>query len=345
MKISIIGYYGANFGDLLMLNVLLSIFVKKYAVINVFSYGDVVTLEKVLTVNKGFSKYRIFSLVGPDASKYFLENVKGSTSLNWGGGTCFMDEGGTGGLKFMLLAKTIGVTINYLGIGIDKHSKLKTKMYIAMANLISSKLYFRDQVSKSVADRLSPFGKDKNLIVPDLAYGHEDGASNLIGETYILFCTRNLSRYSTSANATEGLVKLTIAIAHRLGVRKIANLICDSEIDLAEAEKARELFLKDGFIVQAVNGYDLKTTIDHIANASFVLSVRLHPAVLANSLKVPFAIFNYSDKNLKFVEDVNETSRLIAINKISEHVVVYSAPKNTIGADNKCRVLSMLSKL
>lgn len=331
MKISIIGYYGANFGDLLMLNVLLRSFEKKYDIINIFTYGDVEILAKVLQHNTNFKKYQLVSLVKPNAGAEFRKHVKGSSSINWGGGTCFMDEGGTGGIKYMLLAKILGVKVNYIGIGVDKHSKQSTKMYIRVANLISSKMLFRDEESKAVADQYSLFAK-KNLLMPDLAYHYEkkiEQEQPVAG--HVLFCMRNLKGYTNTGgeNINEELVDFTLQVCKELGLKKVVNLICDYEIDLEDSHISRDIFIKNGIVVEEVFGYELQSTIEKIANATFVVSVRLHPAVLANCLDVPYAILNYSDKNLKFVAEVNELPRLIKMNGIKGYEANFNKPNSS----------------
>lgn len=347
MKISIIGYYGANFGDLLMLNVLLKSFDKKYDVINIFTYGDVDILTKVLKGNPHFAKYRLISLVKADAVSQFRQHVKGSTSINWGGGTCFMDEGGTGGLKYMMLAKMLGVKVNYIGIGIDKHTKQTTKMYIRLANLIATKMLFRDEESKTVADQFS-FFSGKNLLMPDLAYNYDKKAKQPTDANgHVLFCMRNLDGYTKpgAENVNESLVDLTIQLCKDQHLTKVVNLICDYEIDLKDSHVARDIFVANGIEVDEVFGYELQSTIEKIANAAFVVSVRLHPAVLANCLNVPYAILNYSDKNLKFVAEVNETPRLIKMDGIKGYQPVYGSPNHAQVSAKSKQIEQVLSAL
>ncbi|OXB13575.1 polysaccharide pyruvyl transferase family protein [Flavobacterium reichenbachii] len=324
MKISFIGYYGSNFGDLLMLNALIDYYTEYYGQINIYTYGNFDNLYNSFLSNTHLNKIKIFGLSGRDKINYaqFIKSLKGSKYLIWGGGTCFMDQGGTGGVKFMLGANFFKIPVLYLGIGIDSHFKLKTKLLVFLSVFVSKSLYFRDLKSIEAANKLS-FGMFDTKIryVPDIA-NIKEIQDEIISDNYIIFCCRDLAAYPKLNNekVNHDLALLAVKICKQLGFNKIVNLICDAEIDEDQGKKAITVFLQNGIDVDTIYGSEIDKSLIAIKNSKFVITSRLHPAVIAQNLNIPYSLYNYSDKNKKFVEEVNEQARLICRYNINKHI-------------------------
>ncbi|SEJ72551.1 Polysaccharide pyruvyl transferase family protein WcaK [Dyadobacter sp. SG02] len=335
MKLSLIGYYGGNFGDLLMLSTLIDYYKDKFSEIAIFTYGDKDTLDQAIAFQRKNVRLETFSLLKTSISQ-FQSQVKGSSAIIWGGGTCFMDQGGTGGIKYMTLAKLTGIPVYYMGIGIDTANKLQTKMFIKLAGMISNRIFLRDHKSIAVAKELRvPY--NKLGFVPDIAFLQATNETpRIFEEDYVVFSCRDLTEYKNLNNSEVNtkLAELTVTLCKNLKIRNVVNLICDSETDLEQAQLCEEIFMQNGLETKKVFGYELDAAVSSIKNAQFVLTARLHPAVLAQSSKVRYAIYNYSDKNLKFTEEENETKRLINRHQIDNYTFDFQ-PISTGHADGK----------
>ncbi|UVM48516.1 polysaccharide pyruvyl transferase family protein [Pseudomonas sp. B21-015] len=327
MNVSIIGYYGDNFGDLLMLKSLLSL-KKPGAVFTVLTYGDGQSLRKqnfisdndvgVVELNKAntLAAYR---------------KVINSSAIIWGGGTCFMDEGGTGGIKYMALARLFGANVIYAGIGVDNHKKMKTRLILFLATLIAKALYIRDSASLQAVKKINPWmrsGKIKQSV--DLAYaldiGDVEGAGDLEGaDNYIILCLRDLEGYGeqSSGDIYRQLLGVSIKACIALGVNRIGVLNADAEVDAGVSLYAERELEDCGFSVFKIPGSDIDRSIDCIKNARHVISARLHPAVVAYSVGTPFSLYNYSDKNKKFTAETHTDECLIHRGAINRFVPQY----------------------
>ncbi|WP_316633669.1 polysaccharide pyruvyl transferase family protein [uncultured Flavobacterium sp.] len=348
MKISFLGYYGSNFGDLLMLNALVDYYSKHYNQINIYTYGNHVNLYNAFSSNPNLYNIKVFGLSGEQkiSYKHFMKTVKGSQYIIWGGGTCFMDQGGTGGIKFMLGAYLAKVAVLYLGIGIDSHFKLKTKLIVFSSILLSKALYLRDEKSLKLANKLSlGLFKFKVDYVPDIANVREILTEQFSGD-YIVFCCRDLSVYSDLNNekVNHDLATLAIRSCKELGLNRIVNLVCDAEIDENQSKKATDLFLENNIQVDVIYGSDVDNSLVTIQNAKFVITSRLHPAVVAQNLSVSYSLYNYSDKNRKFVEEVNEQSRLICRYNIDQYIFNFHKPKSNNLKNVKQNINDVLKK-
>ncbi|PTS95785.1 hypothetical protein DBR11_20445 [Pedobacter sp. HMWF019] len=346
MKISFIGYYGANFGDVLMLDTLLEYFKNHYAKIVIFTYGDADFLKIAIAHHIQSFDIEIVDL-NAHGIRDFKDRLRGSVSLSWGGGTCFMDQNGTGGIKYMSIARLMGVQVNYLGIGIDSYSKFKTKAYLFLANMISSNIFARDGKSHEVSKKFDFFNRGSNKLIHDIAFKHQnsDKVQTGIENKYVVYSCRDLSGYDQFDNKqiNQSLVWLTIKTCRELGVSKVVNLVCDYEVDLETASLAEALFLESNIAVETVLGHEIEAAVAKISGAAYVVTARLHPAVLAHTLSVPYSIFNYSDKNLKFTREVGEIQRIILPEGLSTHRPDFNVPASE-GLAGKAEVIEYAFK-
>jgi polysaccharide pyruvyl transferase WcaK-like protein len=229
-----------------------------------------------------------------------------------------MDQGGTGGIKYMLAARMLGIPVYYIGIGVDAHKKLKTKISLMLAAAISKGIYARDRFSMRVFENYSIFSSRKRVdLIPDLAFGMHDIESQNVpagpsNDGQISVCLRDLSGYVKSTEATiNSILLIALTVLKELELNNVSILIGDAEVDLGVSNMAEYFFKSKGFSCQVVDGAHVHNAITSIAQSKYVLTVRLHPAVVAHSLGVPYGLFNYSDKNSKFLEQVDESERAI----------------------------------
>ena len=330
MNVSIIGYYGDNFGDLLMLKSLLSL-KKPGLVFTVLTYGDAGSLRK-----QSFISDNAVGVVEINKANTLTayKNVMNSSAIIWGGGTCFMDEGGTGGIKYMALGRLFGASVIYAGIGIDNHKKIKTRLILFLATLIAKALYIRDAASLQAIKKINPWmrsGKIKQSV--DLAYALDTGGTkrtdDMDGDDYIIVCLRDLEGYGeqSSSDIYKQLLDVSIKVCRSLGVNKIGVLNADAEVDSSVSLYAERELEDCGFSVFKIPGSDIDRSIDCIKKARHVVSARLHPAVVAYSVGTPFSLYNYSDKNKKFTAETRTDECLIhrgAINRFVPQYKVWS---------------------
>ncbi|MEO8837903.1 MAG: polysaccharide pyruvyl transferase family protein [Herbaspirillum sp.] len=315
MKVAIIGYYGRNFGDLLMLHGLLTEL--KGVPITIFTYARAADLKAFL-VNR--SEISVVGLTEEPMWK-IMRQIGFGSAIIWGGGTCFMDEGGTGGIKYMLLARLLGGRVVYLGIGADSHRRLTTRASMWAAVTMSSAMFVRDADSFKTLASVRPKYCKKIKSGSDLAY---EAVSSFVSdfrpflESYVVFCPRNLSGYPHVPTEDSNLLQnLCMEIARSLPTTNIAVVNCDPQVDTASAQKSVHAFVERGFRTSVIDGSNLSHAIGSFKYAEFILSVRLHPAIVAAVLDVPFALYNYSDKNKKLVTEIGVPERLVCAGAVA----------------------------
>lgn len=314
-NIVLIGYYGANFGDLLMLQVLLNNFIVRNIDVEILTYADVALLKVFLRENNFDNvRCRQIQLV---SFFDFYKIIKRSNSIVWGGGTCFMDEGGTGGIKYMFAAKLLGARVSYIGIGVDSFRRFRTKACIFAMGVIASTIIARDKTSFEVIGRHLWRQSHKLSLAPDIAFGapkHEmSDIAPSSGAPYIALCARDLTEYEnlSGVDRSKELLNLAMRISKDLSLRTVCIIVGDLEKDLSISKHLEKQLLLNDFDCLLIDGSHLNLAINVLAHAQFVLTVRLHPAVVAHIEGVPYALYNYSDKNEKFAASVGSLGRII----------------------------------
>ena len=349
MNISVIGYYGNNFGDLLMLKSLLAVH-RPGVVYTVLTYGDGEALKK-----QGFISAGHIAVVELNRANRLLayKSVIKSSAIIWGGGTCFMDEGGTGGIKYMALARLFGAKVIYAGIGVDNHKKLKTRLILFFATVLANVFYIRDAASLQAIRKINPWisqGKIKQSV--DLAYALDTDDTGVVvdrdgGGDYIIVCLRDLEGYGDPSNddVYGQLLDVSIRICWRLGVNRVGIFNADAEVDTDVSRYAERELKARGFTVFQIPGSDIDKSMAYIKRARHILSARLHPAVVAYSLGTPFSLYNYSDKNKKFTSETRTESCLIHRGAIDEFVPDYTAGVAAGGNVQKQLAQSTISEI
>ena len=68
--------------------------------------------------------------------KLFYNAINTSDAISWGGGICFGEYAGNGGLKFMVLSRLMGKKVYYINIGIGNIKSIKNKIETFAALLL-----------------------------------------------------------------------------------------------------------------------------------------------------------------------------------------------------------------
>ncbi len=349
MNIVIIGYYGNNFGDLLMLKSLLS--ERRAGVVyTVLTYGDGEALKQ-----QGFIRQGAITVVELNKANRWLayKTVIKCSAIVWGGGTCFMDEGGTGGVKYMALARLFGAHVIYAGIGVDNHKKLKTRLILFFATVMATAFYIRDSASLLAVRKINPWARREKIKQSvDLAYalGTDDaGAGGELESAgdYIIVCLRDLQGYGeqSSGDIYSQLLDVSIRICWRLRINRIGIFNADAEVDTGVSRYAQSELKDRGFTVFNIAGSDIERSMAYIKGARHILTARLHPAVVAYSLGTPFSLYNYSDKNKKFTAETQTETCLIERGAIDEFMPTYTVGVSAVATTQRQRAQSTISEI
>lgn len=351
MKVAVIGYYGRNFGDLLMLDVFRGLASDAGLDLVVFTYGHIEHVESYLQAigEDGKNCVRVFGLSAGRRSDDFDCEISSADALVWGGGTCFMDQGGTGGVKYFLKAYAKKVPTYYFGVGVDRCTSMKTKICLGVAAFITRGIYARDVDSANVFKRYAPFwNKEKVKLVPDLAFGGEGYTFDFLEERsrYLVLCLRDISDYfDNHLTLNEQLLAKFIELARMTGVSDVSVLVGDADVDELVSVSCCETLQSAGLRTRLIDGSDVTNSIKAIAGAVYVVSVRLHPAVVAHLCGVPYSIFNYSDKNRKFASELGEGQRVIEVDGIGCHEFDLAIPDSKLPSELRSNLHEVFGEL
>lgn len=325
--IIVVGYYGENFGDLLMLKALLASLPTSASPVRIFSYGDVRALDRFL--KEHFPRSDI-TIVKPGIWA-FIAACKGASQAVWGGGTCFMDEGGTGGVKYLAMARLLGVRVRYLGIGVDRCRSIKTRMSLWIATRIADEMLVRDEGSAEAIRRVRRGGGAAVKKIPDLAMAmHHSDVENRQGA---VLCLRDLDSYYdpiTARSINRKLCDLLLHTCWKQSVAQVRVLVADEALDAGVSREAADYLVASGIHVDMIAGWNLDASIDAVAGSRFVVSARLHVGVVAQLAATPFVLFNYSEKNRKFCQTVGQLKRCLDLSSAAEWEVDMAAPDRRI---------------
>lgn len=277
------------------------------------TYGDQEMLMSMTSQYADRVKIVVYRVGKGSRVSDYVRLVAGAKFIVWGGGTCFMDEGGTGGVKYMLIARLVGTPVYYMGIGVDKCRKLKTKFTLVLASLLAKKVFFRDEASRKCFSKYAVKGESHLSFVPDLAFGAQFEEKTRKPEE-VAVCLRDLTQYvNNPSNVLSSLLSHALEVCARSNVKDISIIVGDVEIDQDVSSTAEAFFRSHGLRCRLINGASVRNVVGAIAQAVYLLSIRLHPAVVAHCLGVPYGLYNYSDKNIKFLEYVGEDDRAINV--------------------------------
>ena len=308
-SLTIIGYYGDNFGDLLMLNGLLQNIPDDYSKINILSYSSLLN-EVDLDLNE--RNIEIYDLNAKGKIKTIRRALKSSNSILWGGGTCFNDIDGAGAIKTMLLAKLLGKKCIYFGVGVDTLKKRKSKIQLWFALLISSNFIIRDELSNKIISNCNfplykIFLSKKIKVVPDLAYLFLNSFKNRTSDEAqydLLISYRNIEKYfSDHVIYLDNFINCMQTLILENNLKKIVIINSDKEVDESNSAYIEKMLKHTSYTIEYLSEISFLDKISVLNASKFTISGRLHVAFCAFYFKKPFLILNYSDKNKAFVTE------------------------------------------
>lgn len=310
MQVVLWGYYGYNYGDDIMLEVLLEHFNKKGIQVKLVDLYEGRLKEKLNT--KAYSNLEVipfYKYSKKEKLKTLIVLAKSKINL-WGGGTIFTDTDGDGNYKWFSLIKLFGGKIGYIGIGIGtikrKDRIRKTKKMLNASSLT----IFRDNKSLEKAKVFN--NKGQYYIVEDLAYVFfnnilNSAKSNYSDSKYVLLTWRNLKNYMNFEDEQKLMDSIVSEIAIMIENHRYETVILSALDTKHDFESCQYLFqkFKEKRIPVAV---DMDSSIDNVTklihNSSFHFSGRLHGSIASEILKVPTLTLSYSPKIQYFYESI-----------------------------------------
>jgi len=338
MKITLWGYYGSNYGDDIMLKVILDYLEKESIdVILIDLYNGKLDYQ----IGSRYKNVEVinFSLLTKKEKIQTLKKLA-KTKINiWGGGTIFTDVDGDGNFKFFSLIKMHGGKIGYVGVGIGaltvRNRLLKTKMLLSLSSLT----IFRDQKSLQRAKELK---HNEYYKVEDLSYiffndyklKHNSEEKK---RDFILVTWRNLSGYVSfedEMKLMDHLVENIERLIKEFPFKRVILSALDANFDV---ESCRYLFEK--LSAKQINVYfDIDSSIENITalinSAGFHFSGRLHGSVASEILNTPTLSLSYSPKMQYFYESINSTNYIDIYKEKIDFSNILSIIKNHNGSND-----------
>lgn len=301
-NITIVGYYGKNLGDIIFLYGLVNYFKNNKTIknISVLSYAKQLDPELLAYLQK--NNVNLFYLGGRSTFqklKNIIESLRGSSLVLWGGGSCFFDNGGTCGFKTFILAWLLGKKNIYLGIGIETIKTSKMKVIIFISYLISYKIFFRDNDSLIAMKRILNIKRARNKlrVIPDLSILEYRYLANKIKTPYNEYIA--ISIRDNDGALYDSIIKniiLTLLKKAKLNLVIIFNT--DEEVDKRYNQIIAEYLKNNNIQTIYFDNITFDEKIKIINQSSFVLTSRLHVAIVARYSLIPFLAINYSTKIL-----------------------------------------------
>ncbi|MFB2349223.1 polysaccharide pyruvyl transferase family protein [Priestia megaterium] len=308
MTVALWGYYGTNYGDDIMMDVIIRYFEQYNVDVKLIDiYGS--NLET--KTNNKYSNVEVIPFYGySTVQKLKAVRDLAKVKINlWGGGTIFTDSDGDGNFKSFASLETFGGKIGYVGVGIGQLAKrnrrLKTKYLLKK----SSFTVFRDMNS---LERAKKFVKHKQFnLAEDLAYVYFNNL-NMVPkyklDKYILVTWRNLVGY-TSLDKEQSIMDAVVEKVKKvMNTKKYETVVLaalDTNFDVESC-----LTLEKKFKNQGVNVYfDKDSSVENITkliyNASFHVSGRLHGSIASEFFHIPTLTLSYSPKIDYFYQSIN----------------------------------------
>lgn len=292
----LVGYHGkGNFGDDIILDEYVQHSSEKYIV---FAYGDIVKSKNILSVLL-WSQYRLINAIK------FVMVLPFVSEVVWVGGTCFSDQDGVGGYRFMNLALSLGKKVSYEFIGVNK---LVNDNNILQARKLLSRAYKLTVRDRHSIENIRSILHDKKDIqlVRDLGeqwlerkYNEDRGEES--GEL-LLIAWRNLEKYES--NQLELIDRLIAYIKRNYPGSKIVIINTDETSDILVSPLIYERLLdtNESNTVNYLPNLSVNEKLNLIKNSSEVITSRLHIAIAGKIFKKKTLAYLYSDKMYYFQE-------------------------------------------
>lgn len=322
LSIVLWGAYGANYGDNIMLNVILNQLSYFNIKVIVFEkYGNIQIDEKYKIIKIPYYNFSFFKKI------YYLRKYSKKNIIHlWGGGSNFTDQDGCGNPFPFLLIKLFGGKYGYLAIGstnIKKFlRKLLARVMLRNATFISVRETYSRKEMLNIANK-----KLKIYVAPDLVYIYvynllkEYKLISIVNECddpYICFTSRDLSQYLSNKqniNYLNFVCQIILIACKSKKIRRLIIICTDLNVDLNFCEKVKNV-LDNDLKVEIIKSTNIKLITKILLLSDFTLSTRLHTSMLLEAFSIPCITLSYSKKIEYFYNEINENNYFVINNKI-----------------------------
>lgn len=343
MSIAIWGYYGSNYGDDIMLEVILD-YLKEQSV--EVKLVDLYCGKLNYYLNNRYENVEVinFGKLSRNNKLRVLKTLANCKINVWGGGTIFTDSDGDGNFRFFSIIKALGGKIGYLGVGLGTLTKreriIKTRMLLSMSSLT----IFRDEKSSNMAKSLT---NKKFYTVEDLSYIFFGKSFNKsiekFKDDYILVTWRNLSAYvpfSIESKLMDELVDIIDLLIKDGKYKRVILSALDTNYDVESCRIISNKLTNKGIVFS----FDIDSSIENITSlidkAGFHFSGRLHGSVASEILGTPTLSLSYSPKIEYFYESINSNNFINIYNDTMNYEKI-----NKIILDNKIACIDIEEKV
>ena len=350
-RICLAGYYGQNLGDILFLEILDKYFGSnpRAEIVSVLSFGS--ELDRVIYQQLRNKNVKIFYSQRLKRLRKYRElfaHYRSIDVLVWGGGSCFQNKQGGAGLGAFLLAFLMGKKIVYLGVGIERITRLYPLLVLLMSIAISDQFIVRDASSyKSATDLTRAFGllrffRNKFKIIPDLSVLTDQKFSfNVERENRLIIGFRDDDEGAFGKTIFDLIENCKVLFEFE----EILIVPIDDEKDLVFNRKIFDDLVSKGFIVEFRKGLTLHEKLDLFSSASLLLTSRLHAALLSLFFQTPFYVMNYSKKIQVLSEIFGFQSRVLEKDSsVGQDILTLEAVNKNVG-QMKVETLRILDEL
>lgn len=335
MHIALWGYYGSNYGDDIMMDVILKFAKKNGMHISLIDAFDGNLKSKLSLDYKDIEVIPYCSLNKIEKMKVIRKLSKADMNL-WGGGTIFTDVDGDGNFKPFFLIKMLGGKFGYLGVGIGDLTKreriFKTKYLLSF----SSNTVFREEKSLKVAKHL--MNRRNYQLAEDLAFLYFDKISKInitenSSEDYILITWRNLNGYLPKVkerNLMDDVVCITEQMIKDKIAKKVILVALDTLMDIESCLVLREMFINRNIEVIFDEDSSIDNITDLIKQSTFHISGRLHGSIASEVLGVKTMSLSYSPKIEYFYQSIKKNNYINIYEEKINYLIIRDIIENSL---------------
>ncbi|WP_445491760.1 polysaccharide pyruvyl transferase family protein [Niallia sp. 03133] len=308
MKVALWGYYGTNYGDDIMMDVILRYFEKQGAHIKLI---DIYNHNLQLKIQNKYKNIEVVNYYEYSKIKK-LKIVKALAKYDinlWGGGTIFTDSDGDGNFSSFASIVNLGGKIGYIGVGIGSLNKknryLKTKYLLKRSKFT----VFRDEISLKRAEKYT--GLNRFKLAEDLAYMYFHNLGDISKyklNNYVLVTWRNLIGYMSKDQELLLMDEVVEKVHNLMNEKNYSNVVLsalDTDFDIESCLILKDKFTKKGVEVYFDEDSSIENITNIIYNAQFHFSGRLHGSIASEFFKVPTLSLSYSPKIDYFYKSIN----------------------------------------
>jgi len=308
MRYYLAGYYGfGNLGDELMLDILVNY------LINVNKDNTIIV--KIRGKSKHYESNNRVKYVRIDSVTQKIQKLQKIDAFLWGGGTCLSDHAFCA-FKEVLIASILGKKIYLLNIGIERITKIKSRIKVWLILKLSTKVTLRDYESYMIANEI--IGKSQKLkLTKDLVYlqtfqeNEECLRTKRLGISWI----NTKWILGITHNSLQILIKAIYEFVKKVEIYEIIVIDLTENLDRSTNDYIYEKLIQNKNIKLRIRRQEFvnkELVIKEISNMSIFISGRLHGYLVAKVLNIPSVGFNYAAKVNSFNNDL-KNGRLIEV--------------------------------